>query len=139
LARLRLGVPRDTWLVGQMVQRLIVGFAVAALALVVGLAASGLLIDVTGGPVDSRAAVQHVVFGFPVTAISQDQSAHPPSTYPSQTGVESPWENPTDVHMPGLLVDAGVAAGVVFLGLFGTTMSVAAGIRRFRLRRTAIA
>jgi hypothetical protein len=118
-------------------QRVILGFAAAALALVVGLAINGAVISDDGYTATSRSAIRHADFGFPMTAVTQDQYGYAhQGAYPRHLTIGSPWEVPTNVHPIGLFIDialAGVsAAGVIAVAGF----FVVTAVRRIRPRRT---
>lgn len=123
--------PNVVW---DVVERLVIGFADAALALLVGLAVTGAVISNDTYTAHSRSATHHVDFGFPMTAVTQDQFAMTLGAMPQHLTVESPWEYPTDVHPVGLLIDIAVAAMAALLFVLAVVTSVGWVWRHVHLR-----
>jgi hypothetical protein len=113
-----------------VVDCLLLGFIsfVIALGVVLGTA------FLHGDRVSSGSDLKHLHYGFPVSWVSQDQSAlvESPVT-PVSIGMTGPWQNPTSFRLEDFLLDIAIIGAAPF-GLYWVTVGIGAS-RRPRPRR----
>jgi hypothetical protein len=102
--------------------------SLGAIALLAGLALAGILVSTRSTSIRARSGMDHVPLGFPMVAVTQDQSRLDPPAFPDRARFDSPWESPTHLNVAGLATDTAVGGGTALVLLLGS----AAGIRRVR-------
>ena len=101
----------------------------AAALLATSLLAVLLLTGVDTARISAPSDSAHVELGLPLPWVVQDQTALDPA-YPTDLGLASPWEHPTDISPPLLAVDVLLTA----LALLVLLAAARAAVRRSRSR-----